>query len=791
MQPRNRNKHPMKFDDLNEARWIAAPLAGGPASTVPCPYFRKTFDLPEAPHSATLTVTALGLYHAEINGRPFDDAVFRPGWTDYTRRVQVQRFDVTDSLVPGENALGVVLGDGWYAGFVGWIYRQSGGDRPRLKARLDLVFPTGERRSLVTDEGWLTATGPLLESDLLMGEWHDARRGLDGWSSPGTPAGDWRPACLLPPEVEPELSETIGPPVRRMETLPARELPAVPGQPEGVHRFDLAQNISGRVRLSVEAAPGTVLEFRHAEILKPDGSLYVENLRRAKATDGFVCRGGGPETWEPMFTFHGFRYVEVKVTPPRAGGCPVRFAIEGVVLHSDIPKTGHFACSNPKLNQLWSNIDWGQRGNFLEVPTDCPQRDERLGWTGDAQVFVRTACFNRDVRLFFHKWMRDLRDGQLAEGAVQAFAPNPGVLEPRDGGPAWADAMVICPWTIYLCYGDTDILRDNYEAMTRFMDHMEKHASLDGIRAHPGLKRWQGFGDWLALDNGDSWMGKTPIDLIGTAFHFYCAGIMARIAEFLGNAEDAARFARRREQIREAFAQRFLGPEGLLEPVTQTSLVLVLHFELVDGPQREACARRLVRMIEENDGHLQTGFVGTPYLLHALEATGHLDTAYRLLEKESYPSWLFPVNNGATTIWERWDGWTPEKGFQTTAMNSFNHYAYGAVGDWMVRSVAGLETDADAPGYRAVIFRPRPGGSLRSAQASLQTAFGEVAIAWSLDGDDLRVVTTLPPGCTARFEPPDGYVFAQTGIQTGTTRLQGTRKPHASQNSRNHGGSGI
>jgi alpha-L-rhamnosidase len=366
-----------------------------------------------------------------------------------------------------------------------------------------------------------------------------------------------------------------------------------------------------------------------------------------------------------------------------------------------------------------------------------------------------------------------LRDGQLADGAVQAFAPNPAVLEPRDGGPAWADAMVICPWTIYLCYGDLEILRDNYEAMTRFMEHMDKHASLDGIRAHPGLKRWQGFGDWLALDNGDSWIGKTPIDLIGTAFHFYCAGLMARIADVLGHVQDAARFTQRREQVRAAFVRRFLGPEGLMEPVTQTALVLVLHFGLVHGPRREACARELVRMIGENDGHLQTGFVGTPYLLHALEATGHLDTAYRLLEKESYPSWLFPVNNGATTIWERWDGWTPEKGFQTTAMNSFNHYAYGAVGDWMVRSVAGLEIDETIPGYRSVIFRPRPGGSLMHARASLQTARGVVAIDWTLEGDALIVNTTLPNGCDARFDPPEEFRFKDLHVQSGTCRMEG------------------
>lgn len=764
-------------DVLKEAKWIAAFSAGGPATPSPCPYFRKSFRVDGEVSSAVLFVTSLGLYHGEINGRAFDDAVFRPGWTDYSKRVQVQTFDVSGHIVQGENTMGMVLGDGWYAGFVGWMYRQSGGDRPRLKACLEVTFVDGSVLHVPSDGTWRTATGPLLESDLLMGEWYDARRELYGWSAPGNPGGEWGPVLLLPPEMEPELSETVGPPVRRIETLCARKLQPVSGQPEGVHRYDLGQNISGRIRLRVEAPACTILEFRHAEILKPDGSLYVENLRKAKATDGYICSGGRVEEWEPRFTFHGFRFVEVKVTVPQGHTLDtVCFGVEGVVLHSDIPKTGHFECSNPKLNQLWSNIDWGQRGNFLEVPTDCPQRDERLGWTGDAQVFVRTACFNRDVRLFFHKWMRDLRDGQLADGAVQAFAPNPGVLEPRDGGPAWADAMVICPWTIYLCYGDEEILRGNYAAMKRFMDHMETHASLEGIRAHPDLKRWQGFGDWLALDNGDSWIGSTPIDLIGTAFHFYCAGLMARIAEVLGHAEDAALFSQRRKQLRDVFVRRYFGPDGLLEPVTQTALVLVLHFGIAQGSQRETCGRKLIQMIEQNGGHLQTGFVGTPYILHALEEAGELETAYKLLEKESYPSWLFPVNNGATTIWERWDGWTPEKGFQNTAMNSFNHYAYGAVGDWMVRSVAGLETSVDGPGYRAVVFRPRPGGTIRSAQASLQTAFGEVGIEWRVEGENLFVLTTLPAECTARFDPPGAYDFEQIDIHPGTTRLHGKQK---------------
>jgi alpha-L-rhamnosidase len=440
--------------------------------------------------------------------------------------------------------------------------------------------------------------------------------------------------------------------------------------------------------------------------------------------------------------------------------------VTGVVLHSDTPAAGTFRCSNELLNQLQHNIVWGQKSNFLEAPTDCPQRDERLGWTGDAQMFIRTACFNMDVKGFFHKWLETMRDCQRAAGGVPAVIPDHGFVgDLEDGGPAWADAMIICPWTIYLCYGDKSILEENYEAMRRYMDFVAKERCIGKIRAHPdlaalrGLSNQQlgGFGDWLALDGSGQTEGSTPKDLIGTAFYAYDAALMAQVAAVLGRDAEAESYRVLHKGIVEAFRNRYITPEGLVTSGNQTANVLALHFDLAPESTRAVTAGELARDIKKRDYHLATGFVGTPYILEVLENAGYLDVAYKLLEQESFPSWLFPVKNGATTIWERWDGWTPEKGFQDKGMNSFNHYAYGAVGAWMYRTVAGLEVDAAEPGYRHIVFRPRPGGTITWAEATLPTAFGETAIYWELKGAVLHVRMTVPEGCRATFQPPAGY----------------------------------
>ncbi len=740
-----------------EASWIASPLTGGKRTGAPVPYVRKPFRLEQPVKSAQLVVTALGLYECEINGTRVGDEIFAPGWTDYHKRVQYQTYEVSGFLSHGENVLGAILGDGWYCGSVSWLGRQIYGDRPRLLARLEVIFQDGSTAIIETDSSWKTITGPILESDMLAGESYDARLDLGPWSRPGYDDSLWHSVQVAPPDHPVSLVPRIGPPVRRIEQIPPAAAPKTGPNRERI--YDFAQNFAGRVRLSVRAPRGTVLRIRFAEVLNPDGSLYTENLRDARCTDYYTCRGGDTETWEPLFTFHGFRYVEV------LGLQPDQFLeVIGIVLHSDIVPTGTFRCSHDGLNQLQHNIIWGQKSNFLEVPTDCPQRNERLGWTGDAQVFVRTAAFNMDVREFFRKWIQDIRDSQQANGAIPPVVPS---LWEGDGGPAWSDATIICPWTIYLCYGDLAILADHYESMQRYMAFMAQERCLGHIRNHPDKVQWGGYGDWLALDGGGKLEGLTPFDLIGTAFYAHDADLMAKIADVLNRRDDAKSYRVLHRQIVDAFRRRFITPDGLVASGTQTAYVLALHFDLVEESVRATTVRELVRDIEKRKYHLATGFVGTPYLLEVLEKAGHLDVAYKLLEQETFPSWLFPVRNGATTIWERWDGWTPEKGFQDKWMNSFNHYAYGAVGAWMYRTLAGLELDPNEPGYAHIIFRPRPGGSITWAEANLQTALGLTGIRWDLDGDTLRVQLTVPPGSRATFQSPPGYDSSES------TYLQG------------------
>ena len=761
-----------EWKNPNAAHWIAGPPMGGPRTVPPAGYFRRSFQIRgTVPARTVLHITARGLFECEINGQRVGDAVFAPGWTDYRVRVHYHSYDVTDRLQPGENVIGVILGDGWYSGHVAEKDRQFYGDQPSFLAALEESSGPTRVAIVTTDADWMRSQGPILENDLLMGESYDARREFGAWSSPGFDARAWMPVLAV--EAPPiAIERSPGPPVRRHEILTGKLMGRDPGSASGqtFRRFDFGQNFTGRVRIRVSGPRGLHLRIRHAEFLKPDGSLYTENLRTARATDHYTLKGEGLEEWEPRFTFHGFRYCELAWQG--IGRDPVIESVEGIVLHSGTPRTGHFACSHPLLNQLASNIVWGQKSNFLEVPTDCPQRDERLGWTGDAQAFIRTAAFFMDVRGFFHKWLQDLRDAQSADGAVPPVIPQTHSFGlPGDGGPAWADATFICPWTIYLCYGDTGILRAHYPSMVRYLNYLAEHKVKDHIRGHPEKDDWGGFGDWLALDGSGRTEGGTPKDLIGTAFYAHAADITAKTAALLGQEADAARYRMLHGKIVTAFVARFTTPAGHVIGGTQTGYVLALHFNLLPEPLRANAARELVRLIARNGHHIGTGFVGTPYILHVLEATGHLDTAYKLLEQETFPSWLFPVRNGATTIWERWDGWTPEKGFQDVGMNSFNHYAYGAVGDWMVSTAAGLQFDPAQPGYRHIIFKPRPGGTLTWAEARLESPHGEASIRWELKDGSLALELVVPEESTATLDLPRPWNPPCTPLGPGTRRL--------------------
>jgi alpha-L-rhamnosidase len=766
-----------------KAKWIGAALTGGPRTNVPAPYLRKSFSLADGVESARLYVTALGLYECSINGQLVGEDVFNPGWTDYSKRVQYKVYDVTGLLQEGDNVLGAILGDGWAAGHVGMGARQNYVDRPRLLAQLEITRSDGSKQVIATDRTWKHQFGPLLENDLIMGEAYDARLELPGWDAPSFDDKRWLGVELF---ADPGMAlvATNGPTVRRMEELTPISDPV--DKSNFINRravFDLGQNMVGWVRFKGSAPAGTTITLRFAEVLDDQGDLYTTNLRAARATDYYTFKGEGEEIWEPKFTFHGFRYVEV-------GGYPgplTRESVTGVVLYSDMAQTGDFTCSEPLVNQLQHNILWGQKGNFVDVPTDCPQRDERLGWTGDIQVFARTAAFNLDVAGFLTKWAQDVADAQNEAGMVPAVVPQASIPLP-DGGPAWADAVIICPWTVYLCYGDRRILEANYAVMGKFMDWVVS-ASPDHIRCAPEYEGWPGFGDWLSIN------ASTPRDLIGTAFLAYDAHLMAQIAEVLGKSREVGQFRKLFSDVKQAFADRYLkggkGPanapppsqrrqmmdgadaisRGNLQAVdygpitsevfntdlftpTQTAYVLALHFDLLPEKLRPLATAELVADIERRGMHLSTGFVGAPYLPHVLSDNGRLDTAYALLHQQSWPSWLYSVTQGATTIWERWDGWTEERGFQDPGMNSFNHYAYGSIGAWLYNTVAGIEIDPAQPGYKHTILCPQPGGGLTQASGKLKTLYGELVSEWQIENGVFTWNVVVPPNTTATVHLP-------------------------------------
>lgn len=741
-------------------QWIGGHLVGGVHSPVPAPFLRREFALAKPIKKARLYATALGLYECEINGQRVGEIALAPGWTNYEKRVQYQTYDVTSLLNSGQNTWGAVLGDGWYCGRVGWKGRQNYGERPKFLGQLEIEFEDGTRETILTDAAWNHAYGPILANDLLMGESVDARLAFSGWSESGFDAKKWSPIELF--EAPPiELSAPLGPPVRA-----AQELTPVHIQPNGV--VDFGQNLVGRVRLKVSGPRGTTIRLRFAETLQDGpkattGPIYTANLRSATQTDTYTLSGEGEEIWEPRFTFHGFRFVEVSGFP----GELKPESLTAIVLHSDTPKTGDFSCNDELINQLQKNIDWGQRGNFVDIPTDCPQRDERLGWTGDAQVFIRTAAFNRDIAAFFNEWQRDIADAQTEVGGIPCVVPDVGVLTQnsgphsgasQDGGPAWADAAIICPWTIYHCYGDTRILSENYDVFKRYLAFLEETAQ-EYIRPYDGAPYFPGFGDWLALDGSGKTEGGTPNSLIGTAFFAHDAALLSEIATVLGKTEDAARYAELSAKVKDAFNAHYVTPSGLVYPGTQTAFLLALHFDLLPETLRQPAADALAKDIENRHFKLTTGFVGSPYINHVLTRYGHLDVAYKLLHQTGWPSWLYAVTQGATTIWERWNGWTHDQGFENVGMNSFNHYAYGAIGAWLYQVVAGIELDDNQPGYQTFRLQPRPGGELTQASAYLETLHGRIESRWELKDGVFDWKFVVPTNTRALVTTPDGQQF--------------------------------
>jgi alpha-L-rhamnosidase len=698
----------------------------------PPPYMRKSFTADKPVKRATAYATALGLYELRLNGERVGDVELAPGWTDYKKRVYYQTYDVTKQIKQGENAVAAILGDGWYCGYYSYQGRRAlYGIDPRLRVQLNIEFEDGTAQIVGTDESWTCAYGPQREADLLMGSAYDARKRNPGWDKPSFDDSNWKPALMPSEQPKVPVQAHPGNPVRRHERIAAK---AITEPKPGVYIFDLGQNMVGWVHLKLtDQKPGTKITLRHMEMLNPDGTLYLTSLRGARAQDEYIARGGGEENWEPRFTFHGFRYVEVTGLSAK----PSLDAISGVVVHSDMPRTGEFECSNKLVNQLQHNIIWGQKGNYLEIPTDCPQRDERLGWTGDAQFFIRTGAYNFDVSAFFTKWLVDLdQDSQFPDGSFADVAPD---LLGGHGNVAWGDAGIICPYTIYRVYGDKRIIEQHYDAMARYIEYLHK-TSKDFIRGQGA------YGDWLNLGGG------AKSEVIGTAYFEHVTRRMSEMAAAIGKEDDAKKYAQLANKVRDAFIKAFVTPDGGIKESSQTGYALAFTMDLLPHDVRAKAAERFVEEIKKKDWHLGTGFIGTPRLLPALTVAGKTDVAYRLFLTDTFPSWLFQVTLGATTMWERWDGWTPEKGFQDPGMNSFNHYAFGSVGEWMYRTVGGI--DSDGVGFKKIILKPQPGEGLEFARAKYRSIRGDIASEWKREGDALHVKFTVPPNTTATAYVP-------------------------------------
>jgi len=717
------------------ALWITLPNETEELGSKPAHYYRKEFSSTKKVSSARVYVTSLGLYQLFLNGQKVGDELFTPGWTSYNKRLQYQTYDVT-KMIQQKNAIGAVLGDGWYRGNIGWSSKNGYyGSKLALLVQLKIDYTDGTSETIVSDKNWKVTNGPILASDIYNGETYDARLEMDGWKSSGFSDGAWKPVAIME-HTKDVLIAPQGDPVKAIQEITPIKLITTP---MGETVLDMGQNMVGWVRLKVKGNKGDKVIIQFAEVLDKEGNFYTANLRSAKCTDTYILKGGEEETYEPGFTFHGFRFVKLEGLKQQ----PSLDQVTGVVIHSEMAPTGNFTCSNPLINQLQHNIQWGQKGNFLDVPTDCPQRDERLGWTGDAQVFSPTAAFNFDVAAFYTKWTKDITADQLDNGIVPHVIPD--VLKGGGGSTAWADAALVVPWSTYLAYGDKRILEVQYSSMKKWVDYMTSRAGDDFL--------WTGdthYGDWLAFatTRSDYPGATTEKDLIATAYYKYSSGLLAKVAEIIGNNADAAKYSELSENIKKAFQKEFVTQAGRLVSNTQTAYSLAIAFDLLPENRIESAAKYLAEDVKKM-GHLTTGFVGTPLLCKTLSSQGYEDLAFMLLNRKEYPSWLYPVTQGATTIWERWDGQKPDGTFQSVGMNSFNHYAYGAIGEWLYTYVAGIKIDENNPGYKHFFLEPHPGGELTNASADHTSMYGKISSSWKVEGGNVVYDFEIPANTTA------------------------------------------
>ena len=723
-----------------KAKWIQV---GYQEDTVnrPSPLFRKSFSTSKKITAATLFITAQGLYEAFLNGKRVGDACLTPGWTSYNKRLAYQAYDVTALVSAGSNTVGVELGSGWYRGDIGFTKQKNFyGKSLSLIAQIEIVYSDGTKETIITDKAWKCSTGSILSSEIYHGETIDSRKEKLNWNTNVYNDADWSPVIEKQQTVN--LIAAYNEPIRKHETFKAIKIVTTP---KGEKVIDFGQNLTGWAKVKVKGKPGDKITIYHAEVLDKAGNFYTENLRPAKQRNIFILKGEGEETFEPHFTFQGFRYIKVE-------GFPGEMSLDNfsaTALYSDIKPTGNFTSSNPLINQLQHNIQWGQRGNFLDVPTDCPQRDERLGWTGDAQAFSRTAAYNFDVHNFFVKWLKDVAADQI-DGSVPYVVPN--VLGKNAAGSAgWADAATIIPWNMYLAYGDKRILEEQYESMKSWVGFMERNSTND--LWNKGFH----FGDWLfyrPFDDNDGKAAVTDKHMIAQTFFAHSTQLVINAAVVLGKKDDADRHTTLLKRVKDAFVKEYMTPSGRLVSSTQTAYVLALNFDMLPESLRAQAAEKLAQNVKTYNNHLTTGFLGTPYLCHVLTRFGYSDVAYQLLLQETYPSWLYPVKMGATTIWERWDGIKPDSTFQTPGMNSFNHYAYGAIGDWMYRVAAGIDTQESGPGYKKIVIKPHPGGNFSTMKAELQTLYGKVKSEWKKEGTSFSLDVDVPPNTTAMVYLP-------------------------------------
>ena len=713
---------------------------------------RREFTVTAGLRRATLHVTALGLIEAYLNGTRVGDHVLAPGWTPYQHRLVVDGYDVTKLLVEGRNAIGAMIGEGWAVGRLGWEGRRRiWGDHPAAFVQLDLEF--ADRIETVRSDGrWKAGEAPLLSNSIYDGESYDARAEFDGWNQAGFNDDGWGGVDLV--EVDHRsLIAASSPPIRRIEEGPAV---AVTTTPSGRTVVDFGQVLTGWVRFTVSGDAGATVTLHHCETLVGEEPDFTTN-RSAEATDRYTLRGGGPETWEPRFTFHGFRYVEVIGWP---GGAPDRAAFTAVVVHSDMERTGWFDSSHELLNKLHRNVVWSMRGNFVGIPTDCPQRDERLGWTGDINAFGPTAAFLYNVHDVLGSWLTDLAHEQSDKGFVPFVVPN--VLEgPAPPTALWGDVAVSLPWTLYQEYGDIAVLERQYASMTSFIDDVEARLDSNGLWS----KGFQ-YGDWLDPDAPPNNPGaaKSDAHLVATAYLCRTTSELAKTAEVLGRTADVEHYAALHDRVRSAFRHEWVSPAGLLVNEAATSYALAICFDLLEPEQETRAGAKLAAMVAKAGYRISTGFAGTPLVMHALSRTGQLDTAYRLLLQTECPSFLYPVTMGATTIWERWDAIEPDGSLNDTGMTSLNHYALGAVADWLHRVVGGLEPAE--PGYRRMRIAPQPGGGLTHASVIHDTAQGRVCVAWRREGARMTVDVTIPQKASATVVLPghsDGLVIQVEG----------------------------